>query len=181
MPEQTNLSSELDAPSLLSETTVMFKMLPATHSCFVCGQRNPSGLKLRFETDGSLVRTRFLPSEATVGFKGVVHGGLLATVLDEIMVWACAVPTRRFAFCAELNVRFVNSLAPGEEVLVTGELVANRRNRLFETKATAQTATGRVLAEATGKYIPIKPEQLPPMLGELVGGAEWLRSFSAEA
>ena len=153
--------------------------LPHTHSCFVCGESNPLGLRLRFHTDGRVVTTRFRPCAEHIGFKGVVHGGLIATVLDEIMVWACAVQTRRFAFCAELNVRFVSSLAPGGEVVVTSELVENRRNRIFATTATVQSAAGELLAEATGKYMPIKPEQLPPMLGELVGGAEWLRSFSA--
>ena len=148
--------------------------LPHTHSCFVCGESNPQGLKLRFHTDGRVVETRFTPRPEHIGFKGVVHGGLLATVLDEIMVWACAVQTKRFAFCAELNVRFLNSLPPGQEVLLRSERVENRRNRIFETQAIAQTATGVVLAEATGKYIPIKPGHLPPMLGELVGDSGWL-------
>ena len=151
--------------------------LPHTHSCFVCGESNPLGLKLRFHTDGHLVTTRFTPRPEHIGFKGVVHGGLIATVLDEIMVWSCAVQARRFAFCAELNVRFVNPLSPGEEVLVTSELVANRRNRIFETKGSVQAAGGKLLAEGTGKYVPIKPEQLPPMFAELIGNAVWLDSF----
>ena len=152
--------------------------LPHTHSCFVCGESNPLGLKLRFHTDGRAVTTRFTPRVEHIGFKGVVHGGLIATVLDEIMVWACAVQTRRFAFCAELNVRFMNPLSPGEEVLVTSELVANRRNRIFETKSRVQTVSGKLLAEGAGKYIPIKAEQLPPMLGELIGGGAWLENFA---
>ena len=133
---------------------------------------------MRFHTEGRVVTTRFTPCAEHIGFKGVVHGGILATVLDEIMVWACAVATQRFAFCAELNVRFVHPLAPSEEVLFASELMENRRNRIFTTKANAISATGKVLAEATGKYIPIQPAQLPPMLGELVGGAEWLRSLA---
>ena len=159
--------------------TLSMQPLPHTHSCFVCGESNPHGLKLRFHAEGNVVTAKFRPCPEHIGFKGVVHGGLIATVLDEIMVWACAVQTRRFAFCAELKVRFVNPLAPGEEGVVTSELVENRRNRIFATTATVQSATGELLAEGTGKYMPIKPEQLPPMLGELVGGAEWLRSFSA--
>lgn len=151
--------------------------LPHTHSCFVCGESNPLGLKLRFHTDGRVVTTRFTPLAEHIGFKGVVHGGLIATVLDEIMVWACAVQTKRFAFCAELNVRFVNPLAPGEEILVTSELVEDRRNRIFETRGSVQTVSGKLLAEGTGKYIPIKPEQLPPMVAELIGGGEWLEGF----
>jgi acyl-coenzyme A thioesterase PaaI-like protein len=148
--------------------------LPHTHSCFVCGEANPLGLKLRFETDGQIVRTRFTPGAEHIGFKQVVHGGLLATVLDEILVWACAVQTRQFAFFAEMTVRFRRSARPQEELVVTGELVANRRGKIFEAKASVANATGDVLAEATGKYMPIKNPDLPPMIGELVGDWQWL-------
>jgi acyl-coenzyme A thioesterase PaaI-like protein len=149
------------------------KELPHTHSCFVCGESNPLGLNLRFETDGRTVQTRFRPRPEHIGFKNVVHGGLVATVLDEIMVWACAVPTRKFAFCAELNVRFLNPLPPGEEVVVTSELTANRKNRIFEAKAVARSASGQTLAEATGKYFPLKPADEAQMLTEFVGDLKW--------
>src|ERR1043165_7802872 len=96
--------------------------LPHTRSCFVCGESNPVGLNLRFETDGRLVTARFTPRPEHIGFKQVIHGGLIATVLDEIMVWVCAVRTKRFAYCAELNVRFVSPARPGEPVIATAAL-----------------------------------------------------------
>src|SRR5512143_966533 len=116
--------------------------LPHTRSCFVCGEANPAGLKLRFETDGRIVQTRFQPRPEHVGFRQTVHGGLIATLLDEIMVWACAVQTRQFAYCAELSVRFLSPLRPGEPVLAVAELVADRRGRLFEAKAELRTNGG---------------------------------------
>ena len=148
--------------------------LPHTHSCFVCGEANPLGLKLRFETDGRIVRARFTPRAEHIGFKQVTHGGLLATVMDEIMVWACAVRARRFAFCAELTVRFHRPARPEEELVVTGELAANRRGKIFEAKASVANGAGDFLAEAAGKYIPIKTAGLLPLLGELVGEWRWL-------
>lgn len=148
--------------------------LPHTHSCFVCGDANPFGLKLRFETDGRIVQTKFHPHAEHIGFQGVVHGGLIATVLDEIMVWACAVPTRKFAYCAELTVRYLHPLAPGAEVFVTGELVANRKDRIYEAKAAARNAANITLAEATGKYRPIKTTDLAEMARDFVGDTGWL-------
>jgi uncharacterized protein (TIGR00369 family) len=111
------------------------KVLPHTHSCFVCGESNPVGLKLLFHTDGNAVHAHFTPRPEHIGFKGVVHGGLISTVLDEIMVWACAVQTKRFAFCAELNVRFLKSATPDAELTATaelgriGETASSRRRR----------------------------------------------------
>ena len=150
------------------------KPLPHTHSCFVCGESNPFGLKLRFETDGHIVRTHFVPRAEHIGFKGVVHGGLIATVLDELMVWACAVPTRKFAYCAELTVRYLQPVIPGGEIVVTGELMANRKGRLYEAKAAARTAAGLTLAEATGKYLPIKATDISELAGDFVGDRDWL-------
>jgi len=147
------------------------RALPHTESCFVCGESNPAGLKLRFETDGRVVQSRFQPRAEHIGFKQTVHGGLIATVLDEIMVWACAVGTRRFGYCAELNVRFLNPLRPGEEVLATGELVSNRRNKILEARGELRDGTGRVLASATGKYLPIKESALPELLADFKGAA----------
>jgi acyl-coenzyme A thioesterase PaaI-like protein len=145
------------------------RALPHTHSCFVCGDSNASGLKLRFETDGRMVQARFVPRPEHAGFKQTVHGGIIATVLDEIMVWACAVQSRRFAYCAELNVRFASPLRPGEEALLTGELVSNRRNKLFEAAGEMRDGSGRLLASATGKYLPLKETEIPEMLADFVG------------
>jgi uncharacterized protein (TIGR00369 family) len=149
--------------------------LPYTHSCFVCGESNPIGLKMRFETDGRLVQARFVPKAEHVGFKQTVHGGLLATVLDEVMVWACAVQTRRFAFCAELNIRFVNPARPEQELLATAELETNRRDKIFIAKSELKESNGRVLATGTGKYLPIKSTQVSEMAADFVGDPGWFQ------
>jgi uncharacterized protein (TIGR00369 family) len=148
--------------------------LPHTKSCFVCGESNPVGLRLRFETDGTIVHARFVPEPQHVGFQQVVHGGLLSTVLDEIMVWACAVRTRRFAFCAELNVRFLRPVRPAQIVQATGRLVNDRRGRVFEAAADLADPAGILLASATGKYLPLKSTDTAEMLSDFVGDPAWL-------
>jgi acyl-coenzyme A thioesterase PaaI-like protein len=150
------------------------KVLPHTHSCFVCGESNPIGLKLRFETDGRIVQTHFVPRPEHIGFKQTVHGGLIATVLDEIMVWACAVQTKRFAFCAELNLRFINPLRPNHPVLASAELVANRRGKIFEARAELRDRSGLVIATGTGKYLPLKEAAAAEMASDFVGNPAWV-------
>jgi uncharacterized protein (TIGR00369 family) len=142
--------------------------LPHTRSCFVCGESNPTGLNLRFETDWRVVRARFTPRAEHVGFQGVVHGGILATLLDEAMVWACVAQTKRFAFCADLNVRFVKPVRPGMEIVATAEVMANRRDKIFEAAAELKSHIGEIFASATGKYLPIKEADLAAMAPDLV-------------
>lgn len=154
------------------------KVLPHTRSCFVCGESNAIGMNLRFETDGRIVQTRFTPRPEHVGFKKVVHGGIIATLLDEIMVWACAVQTKRFAYCAELTARFLNPLRPGEETVATGELIANRREKIFEAKAEIKDSAGRLLATATGKYLPVKTVDAADMATDFSGSPEFFEGLT---
>jgi acyl-coenzyme A thioesterase PaaI-like protein len=143
--------------------------LPHTHGCFVCGESNSSGLKLRFQTDGQKVSSKFIPRPEHIGFRGTVHGGIISTVLDEIMVWACAVPKGQFSYCAELNVRFASPLKPEQATLATAELTRDNRGRLFEASAELRTASGELIATATGKYLPINEEAIRGMLDDMVG------------
>ena len=146
--------------------------LPHTRSCFVCGETNPSGLRLRFQTDGRRVTAQFTPTAEHIGFKRTVHGGLTATVLDEAMVWACAVTTRQFAYCAELNVRYREPVRPGEPLTVEAELVENRRDKIFAARAELRTADGLVLAVGRGKYLPVPTGDAAGMWDDFVGDAQ---------
>ena len=152
------------------------RSLPPSKSCFVCGRNNPIGLKLHLETDGSKVVGRFTPNQSHVGFNSVVHGGILATLLDEAMAWACGVGTKQFAYCAEMSVRFVHPTKPGAPITVLGKLETNRRNKLFELSAELRDEHDRVLATATGKYLPISPEAAARFYQDFDGGAETVQA-----
>ena len=153
---------------------VGMKELPHTHSCFVCGEANAHGFKIRSETDGKIVRTHFAFRSEHVGFKQTVHGGLTATLLDEIMTWACVVQAKRFAYCAELNVRYLLPVQPGQQLVASAELVNNRRGRIFEAKAEMKDQLGTVLATATGKYLPLKDADAAGMATDFLGNISWL-------
>jgi len=148
------------------------KVLPTTRSCFVCGQSNPIGMRLRLETDGKIVRSELMLRPEHVGLKNTVHGGIVSTVLDEMMAWACAVQTKQLAFCAELTVRFLQPVRPNEPIVATGELVNNRRNKIFEVKAELKDRNGAILATGFGKYLPVKGAEAAAMATDLVGEPE---------
>jgi len=142
--------------------------LPRTYNCFVCGRDNPKGLRLTMQTDGEEVLARFIPKREHTGFRDTVHGGLLSTLLDEVMAWICGIKTGQFAYCAELKVRFHLPTLPESEILFTGKLSANQRNRIFKTAAEARDADGKLLASAEGKYLPMKNEESEQILEDFV-------------
>jgi acyl-coenzyme A thioesterase PaaI-like protein len=140
-----------------------FKMsklqLPYTQNCFVCGLHNSHGLHLRFRRDGDEVLADFTPQPEHAGFRGIVHGGILATVLDEAMFWAAASTTKRFCLAAELNVRFVNRVTVGQKLTIMARLKLNR-GRLWESSAELRDGDGTVCARATCKQIPMTVEEM---------------------
>ncbi len=128
--------------------------LPYTKNCFVCGAHNPHGLQLRFRRDGDAVLADFTPADHHAGFRGIVHGGIIATALDEAMFWAAATTTKRFCLAAELNVRFLHKVSIGHRYLIVAKLEADR-GRLWQSSAELRAATGKVCARATCKQIPM--------------------------
>ena len=74
--------------------------------------------------------------------------------------------TKRFAYCAELRVRFFKPVPPNQEFVAVAELVAIRRGKLFETKAELRNSREEVHASATGKYLPIQGDVLGAMLSD---------------
>ena len=143
--------------------------LPHTRGCLVCGRDNPYGLHLHLHVDeeSGVVSCRFTPEPRHIGFEGIVHGGLLATVLDEAMVWAATWAGKRFCVCGEMNVRFRHPVPVGDPLHAEAK-VTSVRSRLIETEASLSDASGRVLVEAAGKYVAVPPGRNRHVVGTLV-------------
>jgi acyl-coenzyme A thioesterase PaaI-like protein len=133
--------------------------LPHTAGCLVCGPGNPKGLRLQLFVDPAtgIVRTRFVPSAEHIGFEGVAHGGIIATVMDEVMVWAASWTGKRFCLCGEMSVRFRHRAEVGMPLLCTAR-IESVRLKLISTTGEAADESGRIIATATGKYVPLSDE-----------------------
>jgi uncharacterized protein (TIGR00369 family) len=134
--------------------------LPHTRGCLVCGRDNPHGIHLHLHVDDStgIVTSQFTAAPHHMGFEGIAHGGVLSTVLDEAMVWAATWSGKRFCVCGELNVRFRRSVQIGQRIEVEAK-ITSVRSRLIETEGFLRDESGQVLAESTGKYVPVSAER----------------------
>ncbi len=140
--------------------------LPNYHGCFVCGDRNTSGLNVRFYTEEERVWTTYTPTNRHTGYLGITHGGIVAALLDETMGWAPALANRRFCVTAELTIQYLKPAREGVELRVAGWVTADRR-RIWETAGEITDADGNLIARATGKYVPLSEEQTDDILGYL--------------
>ena len=119
--------------------------------CFACGQDNPAGLKLVFtHRPEGVADATWIPGQEHQGWPGVVHGGLLSTVLDEAMSHAVLAAGLR-AMTAELRVRFRRPAPPGCEVRIRGWVV-ERAKRLVEAEASLTDTAGAEYAHGWGRF-----------------------------
>ena len=114
--------------------------------CFACGRENPIGLKLSFGFDGDEYATTFRVRPEYQGWTGIVHGGLLATALDETM--ARLLWEKGFnAITARLEARFHQPVSVGEVVGIRAR-ITRQRPPVVETTAEARLTDGTLVAEA---------------------------------
>ncbi len=115
--------------------------------CFVCGPKNPIGLKLHFTQDGQTVSTEFTPDKLYQGWSGVVHGGIIGSVLDEAMSYA-ALFSGVNTVTARMQTRFKRPAQIGEPLIITAWLTKKTR-RLVEAKAEVSLKDGTPIADGT--------------------------------
>jgi acyl-coenzyme A thioesterase PaaI-like protein len=125
--------------------------------CFACGSRNPLGLNLTFFRAGERLCTRVTPLPHWQGFAGVVHGGLQATIMDDLMSNHLARLHGIWAVTADLAMRF-RGPAPLDRPLLFSSRVEKHSGRLWVLEADCRVAgepEGRALCEATGRFMEV--------------------------
>ena len=118
--------------------------------CFVCGHDNPEGLKLQFHyQENKKVETTFVPPKKFQGWKDLVHGGIIVTLLDEVMAKA-AQRSGYSVLTGEIQARFKNPARVLEPLRLEAE-IENVRRKIVYARATAYRQDGTVVAEAKSK------------------------------
>ena len=130
------------------------KELKDNQRCYVCGKDNPAGLHVQFTVDHTArtITGRFTARREHEGWKGIVHGGIIATLMDEAMV-KLAAHLGEPAVSAEITVKFKAPAALGEKLAITGKIV-KEASRLVVAEAIVSRGL-IVVAEAKGKLLKI--------------------------
>ena len=130
-----------------------FKNLEDNDMCFACGKQNTSGLHLEFSfaEQEKRIETTFMPSDAYQGWKGVLHGGIIATLVDETMAKLAQRLGYR-ALTASLDIRFKDVAKTCDPLHVSAE-IAKHAKKLLYAKALVTRSDGSVIAEAEARLM----------------------------
>jgi acyl-coenzyme A thioesterase PaaI-like protein len=134
---------------------------PNSKMCFVCGRENPVGLKLKmYEVEPGVLESTYTAPEHFQGYPGVLHGGIVASILDEISGRAHMGPADkpRFMYTARLEVKYRKNVPISRPLKIVGK-AGKAKARTAEGWAGIYDAeTGELLAEANTLLVNIPPE-----------------------
>jgi len=121
--------------------------------CFVCGQDNQAGLKLDFfyDQDNRLAWVEFQPEERFEGYRDILHGGIISSLLDEVMVKAI-MNGNILAVTMKLIVEFKQPARIGEKLRAEG-WVTGRKGKAFLAEGRLTGDGGRLIATSSGIYL----------------------------
>jgi len=139
------------------------KRQPNSRNCFICGMENPVGLHLHiFETALGEVESIYIAPEHFQGYPGVLHGGIVAALIDEISGRAQMGSDPldpRFMFTAKLEVKYRKNVPIGRPLEIIGKAGKSRVKSAEAWAGIYDAETGELLAEGNTLLINVPDEQ----------------------
>lgn len=127
-------------------------------TCFGCGSQNPNGLKMKFATDNERVYSFIKVPRTMTGWDRTVHGGVLSTILDEIMGWSVIYLLKKIGITKSITVEFKKAVNAGERLTIVGGVKERQSERSALMVGTIFNAEDAICAEATGKFTTMQPK-----------------------
>lgn len=137
--------------------------LPNSNNCFVCGVENDYGLHLEFyKTDSGEVVVDYVVPDHFQGYPGIVHGGIVASLVDEVLGRVHMGPdpdNPRFMFTARMNVQYRKNVPTGVPIKIVGRAL-NSKRRTATSEAEILGPDGEILAEAEALLVDVPSDKL---------------------
>jgi acyl-coenzyme A thioesterase PaaI-like protein len=129
------------------------------HHCFACGELNEHGLRLVLHADATGCWTEVTLEPGFQGWDGVAHGGILCTILDEVMAWS-VIGQDTWGVTARMTVDFKRPVLVGRRLRAEGVVTSSNRRLLRTAGRLTDAETGALLATSEGTYMAAPPERL---------------------
>lgn len=131
-----------------------YRRLPSRTSdnCFACGQNHPSGLRMTFFTDGERVLSWPKVPKHLSGWSNLVHGGVISTMLDEIMGWAAVRLLKKMSLTRSITVDFLKPVYVEEELTLEASVKAMHGEREALMESSLRDGKGELCAVAVGTF-----------------------------
>jgi acyl-coenzyme A thioesterase PaaI-like protein len=148
-----------DEGMTMTEERVMLQQLEGRH-CFACGTANPVGLKMRFYRNGNAVYSDIRLGKDFEGWENMAHGGIISTILDEVMSWAIICFRRTLFVTRKMELKYVRPVPLNTFLRARGRVMDEDRGPLIKTRGELFDDAGRILARSVGEFALVTEEKL---------------------
>lgn len=122
------------------------------YNCFGCSPNNPIGLRLNFQEEGEYITTTWFPTDDYQGYHHVLHGGIQATLMDEIASWLVYIKLKKAGVTTRLSVTYHKPVYTGQGEIVMRASLAQMRRNLAEIKVELFDHQGKLCSSAIVEY-----------------------------
>ncbi len=122
------------------------------YNCFACAPNNPYGLKMEFWEDGDDIVSYWTPGDNYQGWLKTLHGGIQATLIDEMGGWVVARKLQTSGMTTNLNVRYRRPISTGKNVTIEARARIREQKKMFVIIDVTLSVKGRVCSEAELTY-----------------------------
>ena len=132
---------------------------PQGHYCFACGTANPIGLHLNFYRLDDWICSEITLSREYEGWENMAHGGIISTLLDEVMSWTLIYFKRAFFVTRKMQIKYVRPVPVGEPLFVRGRIIKDG-SQLVKVRGDVLDGENRLLTRSEGEFAMVSEDKL---------------------
>jgi acyl-coenzyme A thioesterase PaaI-like protein len=133
---------------------------PQGYHCFACGTANPIGLNLQFYRLGDAVYSEIALEKNHEGWENMAHGGIVSTLLDEVMSWTIMYFKKTFLVTRKMEVKYIRPVLIGTPLVIKGEVMDDSTPPKVKARAEIRDDEGNLLVRSLGEFIELSMEKL---------------------
>ena len=131
------------------------------HNCFACGTANPIGLNLQFYRLEYSVCSEITLGKNHEGWENVAHGGIISTLLDEVMSWTIMYFKKIFLVTRKMDIKYVRPVLIGTPLTVKGKVLDDSEPPKIKARAEIRDNESRLLVRSSAEFVEVPVEKLP--------------------
>lgn len=123
-----------------------------SYHCFGCSPDNERGLRMEFYEDGDAIVSRWKPRQEFQGWVDTLHGGVQATLADEIASWVVFRKFQTSGVTSKMEVRYLKPISTRDEYITLRAVVARQMRNLVDISVEIFSSDGTLCTKASCLY-----------------------------
>jgi acyl-coenzyme A thioesterase PaaI-like protein len=130
------------------------------YNCFACGTANPIGLNLQFYNFGNEVCSEITLGKNHEGWENIAHGGIVSTLLDEVMSWTIMYFKKIFLVTRKMDIKYIRPVLIGIPLTVKGKVLDDSEFPKIKARAEIRDNEGHLLVRSRAEFVEVSGEKL---------------------